>query len=73
MVTITLLDVDRLSLQDARVLAIIMASYGVQFVAIIHNGSMHIRCDAGLVEPFLATIARDVVSTGTTDAFALVA
>jgi hypothetical protein len=70
MVTLTLLDIDRLSFRNARILGIIMAAYGVQLVAVIHNGSMCLRVAEGLIDPFLATIARDVLPVEVTEPFA---
>lgn len=69
MVTLTLLDVDRLSFRNARILGIIMATYGVQLIAIIHNGAMCLRVAGELIDPFLATVARDVLPVEISEPF----
>lgn len=73
MVYITLLDIDRLSVADMHTLAYIMECYGTQLVALIHSGSLCVRIATTLVEPFLATIARDALPVGNTENFALIA
>jgi hypothetical protein len=72
MASLLLLDVDRLTLKDARVLGIIMASYGARVLAIAHNGSMQLRIESALIESFLFTVARDVVPVDVTSPFALI-
>jgi hypothetical protein len=73
MVALILLDVDRLEPAAVQTLGAIMGIYGVQLIAVVTSGAMQLRINATLVEPFLATLARDVISVEVIEPFALVA
>jgi hypothetical protein len=60
-VTIRLLDIDRLSPADAKALGNIMAAFGCTLALVLLNGSLCIRISEELIDLFLAVVARDVL------------